>query len=160
MLLLFETPAGYSLFKVKDENKLKDIDVRSSLLSRFFPFLFVCVSRPPPIGERAINDHHRRRFCRNSLSLSLSLEVVLPDRYPGRDDDDRLSLSHVSDGPRIDGGLGQRDVPARARASRRDLVCKLTPFFVLPLLDLFLHTLCRRWRNRSAPRIPPRKWSR
>ena len=57
MLLLFETPAGYSLFKVKDENKLKDIDVRSSSLSRFFPFLFVCVSRPPPIGERAINDH-------------------------------------------------------------------------------------------------------
>jgi len=28
MLLLFETPAGYSLFKVKDEDKLKDIDVR------------------------------------------------------------------------------------------------------------------------------------
>jgi len=31
MLLLFETPAGYSLFKVKDEDKLKDIDVRLSL---------------------------------------------------------------------------------------------------------------------------------
>lgn len=100
MLLLFETPAGYSLFKVKDENKLKDIDVRSSL-SRFFPFLFVCVSRPPPIGERAINDLIIVFVV--ILSLSLSLEVVLPDRYPGRDDDDRLSLSHVSDGPRIDG---------------------------------------------------------
>ena len=30
MLLLFETPAGYSLFKVKDEDKLKDIDVSVS----------------------------------------------------------------------------------------------------------------------------------
>ena len=28
MLLLFETPAGYSLFKVKDEEKLKDVEVR------------------------------------------------------------------------------------------------------------------------------------
>jgi len=35
MLLLFETPAGYSLFKVKDEDKLKDIDVRSFYLSLF-----------------------------------------------------------------------------------------------------------------------------
>jgi len=33
MLLLFETPAGYSLFKVKDEKKLDDAEVR------------VCVSR-------------------------------------------------------------------------------------------------------------------
>ena len=33
MLLLFETPAGYSLFKVKDEDKLKDIDVRLSLFA-------------------------------------------------------------------------------------------------------------------------------
>jgi hypothetical protein len=33
MLLLFETPAGYSLFKVKDEDKLKDIDVRLSICS-------------------------------------------------------------------------------------------------------------------------------
>jgi len=28
MLLLFETPAGYSLFKVKDEKKLYDVEVR------------------------------------------------------------------------------------------------------------------------------------
>ena len=28
MLLLFETPAGYSLFKVKDEKKLGDVEVR------------------------------------------------------------------------------------------------------------------------------------
>lgn len=27
MLLLFETPAGYSLFKVKDEKKLEDAEV-------------------------------------------------------------------------------------------------------------------------------------
>ena len=44
MLLLFETPAGYSLFKVKDENKLKDIDVRSSRYLVSFPS-FLCVSR-------------------------------------------------------------------------------------------------------------------
>ena len=28
MLLLFETPAGFSLFKVKDEGKLEDAEVR------------------------------------------------------------------------------------------------------------------------------------
>jgi hypothetical protein len=31
MLLLFETPAGYSLFKVKDEGKLADVEVRGVL---------------------------------------------------------------------------------------------------------------------------------
>lgn len=30
MLLLFETPAGYSLFKVKDEGKLENAEVRVS----------------------------------------------------------------------------------------------------------------------------------
>ena len=30
MLLLFETPAGYSLFKVKDEGKLEDAEVRAT----------------------------------------------------------------------------------------------------------------------------------
>ena len=30
MLLLFETPAGYSLFKVKGEKKLQDAEVRAS----------------------------------------------------------------------------------------------------------------------------------
>ena len=29
MLLLFETPAGFSLFKVKDEKKLDDVEVRT-----------------------------------------------------------------------------------------------------------------------------------
>jgi len=29
MLLLFETPAGFSLFKVKDEKKLDDVEVRA-----------------------------------------------------------------------------------------------------------------------------------
>ena len=30
MLLLFETPAGYSLFKVKGEKKLQDAEVRAT----------------------------------------------------------------------------------------------------------------------------------
>ena len=34
MLLLFETPAGYSLFKVKDEKKLQDAEVRATRLDR------------------------------------------------------------------------------------------------------------------------------
>lgn len=29
MLLLFETPAGFALFKVLDEGKMQDVDVRS-----------------------------------------------------------------------------------------------------------------------------------
>ena len=64
MLLLFETPAGYSLFKVKDEDKLKDIDVRVFCLFfviiRVVGFFFSShvkekgiadffYSRPPPI---------------------------------------------------------------------------------------------------------------
>jgi hypothetical protein len=46
MLLLFETPAGYSLFKVKDESKIKDIDVSIYVISfRFFVFtLFLSLS--------------------------------------------------------------------------------------------------------------------
>ena len=107
MLLLFETPAGYSRFKVKDENKLKDNDVRSAS----FLSLFLGIRRQL---ERAIND---LIVCSVALlSLSLSLEVVSPD--PERECDDRLSslfISHVS----VDGGLGQRDVPARARAKAR-----------------------------------------
>ena len=31
MLLLFETPAGFSLFKVKDEKKLDDVDVCTTI---------------------------------------------------------------------------------------------------------------------------------
>jgi len=118
MLLLFETPAGYSLFKVKDENKLKDIDVRSAS----FLSLFLLSRGIRRQLERAINDLIvcSVALLSLSLSLSLSLEVVSPD--PERECDDRLSslfVSHVS----VDGGLGQRDVPAQKRksASRRDL---------------------------------------
>ena len=45
MLLLFETPAGFSLFKVKDEGKLDDAEVR----------------RPPLPQENFAR--HRRRLC-------------------------------------------------------------------------------------------------
>ena len=159
MLLLFETPAGYSLFKVKDENKLKDIDVRSaSFLSLFL--LSLCGIRRQL--ERAIND---LIVCSVALlSLSLSLEVVSPD--PERECDDRLSslfISHVS----VDGGLGQRDVPAQKRVSSGSQICVkadatfiLVFFSSLGLCFYTQNTYYRRWRNRSAPRIPPRKWSR
>lgn len=36
MLLLFETPAGFSLFKVKDEKKLDDVEVRDVIRSVVF----------------------------------------------------------------------------------------------------------------------------
>lgn len=36
MLLLFETPAGFSLFKVKDEKKLDDVEVRKRFDRWFF----------------------------------------------------------------------------------------------------------------------------
>ena len=45
MLLLFETPAGYSLFKVKDEDKLKDIDVRLSICSSSSSFATMMMMR-------------------------------------------------------------------------------------------------------------------
>jgi hypothetical protein len=48
MLLLFETPAGYSLFKVKDEDKLKDIDVRSFYLV----FVTVRVGFSSPLARK------------------------------------------------------------------------------------------------------------
>ena len=34
MLLLFESPAGFALFKVLDEKKLKEVEVRPSLLAK------------------------------------------------------------------------------------------------------------------------------
>ena len=112
MLLLFETPAGYSLFKVKDENKLKDIDVRSAS----FLSLFLLSRGIRRQLERAINDLIVCSVALLSLSLSKSSR---PIRNENATIVSSLFISHVS----VDGGLGQRDVPARARksASRRDL---------------------------------------
>jgi len=71
MLLLFETPAGYSLFKVKDEDKLKDIDVRSFYLSISFLLVFassVCffllLSREREKGIARFILSSRRQFSR------------------------------------------------------------------------------------------------
>ena len=80
-----------------------------------FPLPFVAWN-PPPIGERAINDLIICSVALLSLSLSKSSR---PIRNENATIVSSLFISHVS----VDGGLGQRDVPARARksASRRDL---------------------------------------
>jgi hypothetical protein len=36
MLLLFESPAGFALFKVLDEGKLKDVEVREYVFASLF----------------------------------------------------------------------------------------------------------------------------
>ena len=70
MLLLFETPAGYSLFKVKDEDKLKDIDVRSFYLSLFLVSIrvvglfFLLLSREREKGIARFILSSRRQFSR------------------------------------------------------------------------------------------------
>lgn len=87
MLLLFETPAGYSLFKVKDEDKLKDIDVRVFclfLLSFASVFLFSSRVKEKGIADffysrPAANSLGRKRgqLTRNSLGESVERELCL-----------------------------------------------------------------------------------
>jgi hypothetical protein len=51
MLLLFETPAGYALFKVHDEGKLEGVDVRAPPACRPLPRRLNpgrSALRPPP----------------------------------------------------------------------------------------------------------------
>ena len=127
-----------------------------------FPLPFFAWN-PPPIGERAIND--LIIVCSVallSLSLSKSSRSI---RNENATIVSSLFISHVS----VD-GMSRAKRRTCARASRRDLtfVQKLTPPIYFGLLffswTLFLYTkkyvYYRRWRNRSAPRIPPRKWSR
>ena len=48
MLLLFETPAGFAVFKVLDEGKLSNVEVITiSTFSSFFSFLLyrLCLSK-------------------------------------------------------------------------------------------------------------------
>jgi hypothetical protein len=72
MLLLFETPAGYSLFKVKDEDKLKDIDVRVpsvSFLLSFVGFFFSFRVKEKGIARTSlICVSSRRQFSRGQLT--------------------------------------------------------------------------------------------
>jgi hypothetical protein len=94
MLLLFETPAGYSLFKVKDEDKLKDIDVRSFYLSLFVTvrvvgLFFLLLSRerekgiarfislvPPPILSEEKRGQLTRKFSRRARALKETLSFL------------------------------------------------------------------------------------
>ena len=55
MLLLFETPAGYSLFKVKDEGKLEDAEVRHS--SR----ILLPITKTPPTPDEKENEEEEKK---------------------------------------------------------------------------------------------------
>ena len=114
MLLLFETPAGYSLFKVKDENKLKDIDVRSAS----FLSLFLLSRGIRRQLERAINDLIVCSVALLSLSLSLSLSKwSRPIRNENATIVSRLSLYRTSRSMVVSG----KETYQRKSASRRDL---------------------------------------
>ena len=54
MLLLFETPAGFALFKVHDEGRLEDVDVRSPLLSAVLSNSWQTFRHSPPLAARAL----------------------------------------------------------------------------------------------------------
>ena len=159
MLLLFETPAGYSLFKVKDENKLKDIDVRyASFLSLFL--LSRGIRRQL---ERAIND--LIVFIVALLSLSLSRSRLARSGTRMRRSS-RLSLYRTSRSTEVSGKETYQRARAKARlvgisiCAKADATFILVFFSSLGLCFYTQNTYYRRWRNRSAPRIPPRKWSR
>jgi hypothetical protein len=121
MLLLFETPAGYSLFKVKDENKLKDIDVRSaSFLSLF---LFSRGIRRQL--ERAINDLIVCSVALLSLSLSLSLsKSSRPIRNENATIVSRLSLYRTSRSMVVSGKETYQRKSAKARLVGISNLCK------------------------------------
>ncbi len=164
MLLLFETPAGYSLFKVKDENKLKDIDVRGLLsLCVSFLSLFLFSRGIRRQLERAIND--LIVFIVALLSLSLSRSRLARSGTRMRRSS-RLSLYRTSRSTEVSGKETYQRARAKARlvgisiCAKADATFILVFFSSLGLCFYTQNTYYRRWRNRSAPRIPPRKWSR
>ena len=116
MLLLFETPAGYSLFKVKDENKLKDIDVRSAS----FLSLFLGIRRQL---ERAINDLIVCSVALLSLSLSLS-KWSRPIRNENATIVSRLSLYRTSRSMVVSGKETYQRKSAKARLVGISNLCK------------------------------------
>ena len=118
MLLLFETPAGYSLFKVKDENKLKDIHVRSAS----FLSLFLGIRRQL---ERAINDLIVCSVALLSLSLSLSLSKwSRPIRNENATIVSRLSLYRTSRSMVVSGKETYQRKSAKARLVGISNLCK------------------------------------
>jgi hypothetical protein len=163
MLLLFETPAGYSLFKVKDEDKLKDIDVRLlslsfllvfassvffSLLSRERERIRGLYSRPAANSRektRAINEKFSRRARLKRDFLSLFECSLKEARANERRDAPRSRFFFAL----IRAFLGVFSQKKRPRADDE----------ILFSLLLFLHTH-RLWRNRSRARIRPRRLSR
>ena len=98
MLLLFETPAGFSLFKVKNEGKLDDAEVRRPLfLRRILPatagacvtFLTstVGVARATPRGARAPGAR-RREITAISVARMCAIAArsfARPPRTPTRE---------------------------------------------------------------------------
>lgn len=94
MLLLFETPAGFSLFKVKDEGKLEDAEVRPPsraqcpILTRFFlaRCCFFALATARRLGI-AVSRRARRRIdaVREARARSLFRPIephAVPDRSP------------------------------------------------------------------------------
>ena len=119
MLLLFETPAGYSLFKVKDENKLKDIDVRSAS----FLSLFLLSRGIRRQLERAINDLIVCSVALLSLSLSLS-KSSRPIRNENATIVSRLSLYRTSRSMVVSGKETYQRKSAKARLVGISNLCK------------------------------------
>ena len=117
MLLLFETPAGYSLFKVKDENKLKDIDVRSAS----FLSLFLLSRGIRRQLERAINDLIVCSVALLSLSLSKSSR---PIRNENATIVSRLSLYRTSRSMVVSGKETYQRKSAKARLVGISNLCK------------------------------------
>ena len=114
MLLLFETPAGFSLFKVKDEKKLDDVEVRVRNAIGGFLFRrpaarvncgfyeFLCASGLRGRGHVGVRESFVTAVCRTGIPAIAGFGGTVERFVRGR---------------RIDSIEGKKEKRARARGS-------------------------------------------
>lgn len=129
MLLLFETPAGFSLFKVKDEKKLDDVEVRvrnaiGGFLFRrpaarvncgFYDSIrFLCASGLRGRGHVGVRESFVTAVCRTGIPAIAGFGGTVERFVRGR---------------RIDSIAGKKEKRARARMERaRTALCRSIGF--------------------------------
>lgn len=111
MLVLFETPAGYAIFKVNDESKLKKVDNIFSefespeaandfvKLKAFYRFTDTteALAAASSLIESKLNSDLRRFLKKNIVSKGLTDELAVSDAKLGGLIKDKLGISCIAD---------------------------------------------------------------